>query len=156
MAETGWSKEFPQVDGDYLCRINEHDLSPVSFRMENGAIYEYGCGKNLRSDYHRNAKDYEFLGPFAPSDFEELVRLRETISATVEDLHVERKRRCGHCEQEERWGHLWDAEQRRHVFNRPGDKFNGQHLECGAKEIQSLIATLSLELAQPKEGEKSQ
>lgn len=74
--DTGWSKEFPTVDGDYLCRINEHDLSPVSFRFENGAIYEYGCGKNLRSDYHHYGAKYEFLGPLTWRDFEQLIRLR--------------------------------------------------------------------------------
>ena len=79
-SDTGWIKEFPTTDGDYFCRINEHDLSPVSFRFENGAIYEYGCGKNLRSDYHHHAAGYEFLGPFTWRDLEQLIRLRLAAS----------------------------------------------------------------------------
>lgn len=78
--DKGWSKEFPTTDGDYLCRINEHDLSPVSFRLENGAIYEYGCGKNLRSDYYHHANGYEFLGPFTWKDFEQLAALRKAAA----------------------------------------------------------------------------
>lgn len=100
--ETGWSKEFPTADGDYLCRINEHDLSPVSFRLENGAIYEYGRGKNLRSDYHHNARGYEFLGPFSASDFEQLLRLRKQVETLANALketafsyHVEAEHKEG-------------------------------------------------------------
>lgn len=81
--DKGWDKEFPTTDGDYLCRINEHDLSPVSFRLENGAIYEYGCGKNLRSDYYHHANGYEFLGPFTWKDFEQLAALRKAASESI-------------------------------------------------------------------------
>lgn len=77
--ETGWTKEFPKVDGDYFCRANEHDLVPIPFRLENGAVYEFGVGGNLRKHYD-NDDGYEYLGPFAASDAEELMKLRKVAT----------------------------------------------------------------------------
>ena len=141
-SETEWSKEFPlEREGHWWMRYNDGSVDTFHLNEYNSARPE-------------NFLDVaEWLGPISPSDFEQLIRLRKAAFTTIERLDAERKRLCGYCEGEERWGHLWDAVALDHVWNREGDKFNGQRLKCRAKEIQSAIAALREALA-PK-GEKS-
>lgn len=74
--DTEWSKDLSTLaDGDYFSRVDEYDKWPTLIRLENGAVYEMGQGGNLRREYA--AEDYEYLGPFTASDFEQLIQLRK-------------------------------------------------------------------------------
>lgn len=134
--ETGWTKEFPSLKGGncFWLRNAPYQKEPHLKELNGGYRFYEPLGVV--------GPETEYLGPVTVSDFEQLAALRKATATAITRLDTERKRLCGYCEQEERWGHLWDATALDHVFNREGDKFNGQRLECRAKEIQLVVAAL--------------
>lgn len=84
--DTGWSKGLPDVEGDYFSRVDEYDKQPTLIRIQDGVLYEIGQGGNLRREYAAEV-DYEYLGPFTSSDFEQLLRLRAEVSFALVNAH---------------------------------------------------------------------
>lgn len=91
--EKMWSKGFPALDGDYLCRVDKFDKSPTPIRIEShrsdtfASVYEFGCADDLRREYESET-DYEYLGPFTASDTEELLALREAATKVLAQLET--------------------------------------------------------------------
>lgn len=73
--DTGWSKEWPAERGFYWTRDTPDDTNILLVEVNRNRLTI--CG----DDRHRNVNeafvDSEFLGPISPSDFEQLVRLRD-------------------------------------------------------------------------------
>lgn len=79
-----WKKGFPDLDGDYYCRVDEYDKQPTLIRIESrsstvrASVYEFGCGDDLRREYEAE-EEYEYLGPLTPEFI-------PTLCATVKHL----------------------------------------------------------------------
>lgn len=72
-SETVWTKEFPHKIGFYWCRTEQYRELPAEF---DGRSVSTLYGVRLFADDVLGLQP-EFLGPISPSDFEELIRLRE-------------------------------------------------------------------------------
>lgn len=73
-SETGWTKDDPKVDGVYWWRADANDPDPDLHSVVNGRFYEVGMSQCTVVENFGG----EWLGPVSPSDFEQLLRLRET------------------------------------------------------------------------------
>lgn len=82
--ETGWTKEFPAIDGYYWMRFAPDDRCPMPVRYDNGYMHEIGVADDMR--WVRDTEKAEFL-PASPSDFEQLIRLRKEVV----DLRVDQQ-----------------------------------------------------------------
>lgn len=71
--ESGWTKEFPRVDGDYFTRDDEGDSWVIPVRISEGQVFEFGLQGDCRHLYDNS----EYLGPFTASDAEQLIELRK-------------------------------------------------------------------------------
>lgn len=68
--ETGWKKDWPTVTGYYWRRINASDLPTLVRIIGDTCRFTDGSSEG-------RYECYEFLGPLAATDFEQLARLRE-------------------------------------------------------------------------------
>lgn len=90
--ETVWTTGWPET-GDYYRRANK-DAKPELVRIK-GDSYRLMTGTNgFRGEVRlmrlaakaQEPETYEYLGPISPSDFEQLVRLRESLELAEQRL----------------------------------------------------------------------
>lgn len=94
MTETGWTRNTPTENGIYWYRLDAQSL-PDIVQVHDDDVYYTGeataCGLANHDD--------EWLGPLSPSDFEQLIRLREAAGDAaqwIDELLLARplSRRC--------------------------------------------------------------
>lgn len=73
--ETGWTKEWPTVDGVYWYRLDSASVADV-VEVCRGDVYYAGDGVGVSV---RNHDGGEWLGPISPSDAEQLIELRTLL-----------------------------------------------------------------------------
>jgi hypothetical protein len=76
-----WRDEFPTIEGAFYWarhKLNHEDLDVGS--LLNGSLYFTYGGPTSKS----RRRDYEYLGPIAPSDTEQVIRLREALESIAE------------------------------------------------------------------------
>lgn len=89
--ETGWSKEFPQVEGFYFARrtqTNAPALTIIQVWQDEDEWYAYRFARNedlKAQDFTRSL--YEYLGPLQLSDSEQLAALREAAKNAIKYLN---------------------------------------------------------------------
>lgn len=78
--ERGWTKEFPQVEGFYFARrtqTNAPALTVIEVWQYEDEWYAYRFANQDDIEAKEFIRSlYEYLGPISPSDFEQLIRLR--------------------------------------------------------------------------------
>lgn len=78
---SGWSKEFPKVQGSYWARrlqTGQPEPKVIEVCCDAGEWFAYRAGNARDIDPAKFIEsEYEFLGPISPSDTEELFKLRE-------------------------------------------------------------------------------
>lgn len=80
--DTGWSTAKPEHDGYYWWRFDVADPAAPS-EIRDGRVYDF----QARGSVLLETLDGEWLGPISPSDFEQLLRLREAAEAAL--LHLQ-------------------------------------------------------------------
>lgn len=81
--ETGWSKEFPTIDGHYWVRF-------IGYGSPTEAELRTVVGHECRTEFSvftgspgSPCNEWEFLGPIFPSNFEQLLRLRKIAEGAL-------------------------------------------------------------------------
>lgn len=85
--EANWSNTAPTVDGVYWWRFGADDDEPEAHRVIAGVGYYAGTDPPEPIGNY----DGEWLGPISPSDFEQLVRLRDEVVSLRVDQRAVRK-----------------------------------------------------------------
>lgn len=79
--ETGWTKDFPQVDGAYWLRFADPDSEACIVEVVRSVVFQTGVVGDIRNRVLID--ECEWLGPLAASDFEQLTRLRAACEAAL-------------------------------------------------------------------------
>ena len=104
-SDTGWSKEFPQVEGFYFARRTQTNVPGLTVIQvwqyeDEWFAYRFANQDDIEAkDFVRSL--YEYLGPLSPSDFEQLIRLQKVaakaqafLGAINTDIQTEPRPRC--------------------------------------------------------------
>ena len=120
--ETGWTTERPQVDGDYFYRWRGQR---TIYSIALGKIW----GALSGTEQHPPLEGAEWLGPFTPSDFEQLIRLRSQPSVSDAIKEVERL-----------YDEWWDIDRRRWL-NVVLERLRALNTQTGEREALALRPT---------------
>ena len=120
MAETGWTKRTPALDGMYWWRADERDYEPEMHEIADGKVYRMESRRSESADNYGG----EWLGPISPSDTEQLAELQREALKGI----------CVYC------GEIQEYESLEQKSGKEGNRIRVEHIkQCPQRPELKLI-----------------